>query len=223
MRTMTWSRRSRRAVLTNLSAAPFCQGLRAVDARRTLRQVLGSHAAHEGADVGGCGGSSGAPTRCPAPGPPEALAMPADDGLGLDHRERLLPARPPATQCRPEESIGRAETRSRFRPLEDSKALSEREVLQDQVGPAGEERGESPGDGQSADEHPRAMIAAGTEGNRARPRAIRVSCIGTQLVVGQGGRGFGEGQPGQPGFVTLALRPPSLSAAASRACTPSPG
>ena len=166
----------------------------AVDARRTPRRVLGSHAAHEGADVVRCGRSSHAPTRCPAPGPPEALAMPADDGLGLDHRERLLLARPPATQRRPEESIERAESRSRVLPSEDGKLLAEREVLQDQDGPAGEDREENPGGGQSADEHPRAMIAAGTEGNRARPRAIRVSCTGTQLVEGQRGRVFGEGQ-----------------------------
>jgi len=77
--------------------------------------------------------------------------------------------------------------------LEDSELLAEREVLQDQVGPAGEDREASPGDGQSVVEHPRATTAVGTEGNRARPRALRVSCIGTQLVEGQGGRGCGEG------------------------------
>jgi len=65
---------------------------------------------------------------------------------------------------------------------------------QDQVGPAGEDREESPGDGQSVVEHPRTMTAVGTEGNRARPRAVRVSCIGTQLVEEQGGRGYGEAQ-----------------------------
>ena len=76
--------------------------------------------------------------------------MPADDGLGLDDGERLLPARPPATQGKPEESIGRAETRSRVLPSEDGELLSEREVLQGQAGPAGEDREESPGDGKNA-------------------------------------------------------------------------
>jgi hypothetical protein len=78
-------------------------------------------------------------------------------------------------------------------PSEDGELLSEREVLQDQVGPAGEDREESPGDGKSAVQHPRTMPTVGTEGNRAYPRAIRVSCIGTQLAEGQGGRGYGEG------------------------------
>ena len=51
-------------------------------------------------------------------------------------------------------------------PSEDSELPAEREVLQDQVGPAGEDREESPGDGQSAVEHPRTMTAVGTEGTR---------------------------------------------------------
>ena len=77
-------------------------------------------------------------------------------------------------------------------PSEDSELLSEREVLQDQISPAGEDREESPGNGQSMVEHPRTMTAVGTEGNRARPRALRVSCTGVQLVEEQGGRGYGE-------------------------------
>ena len=55
-------------------------------------------------------------------------------------------------------------------------------------------RDESPEDGMGAEEHPRTMAAVGSESSRAHPRAIRVSCIGAQLVEGQGGRGFGEGQ-----------------------------
>ena len=47
-------------------------------------------------------------------------------------------------------------------PLEDGKLLAEREVLQDQVGPAGEKRDESPDDGKEAVEHPRTITAAGT-------------------------------------------------------------
>ena len=69
-------------------------------------------------------------------------------------------------------------------PSEDGKLWSEREVLQDQVGPAGEDRQESPGDGKSAVQHPRTMAELGTEGNRARPPVSRVSCIGTELVEG---------------------------------------
>ena len=68
--------------------------------------------------------------------------------------------------------------------VEDGEPLSEREVFQDQVGPAGEDREESLGDGKSAVQHPRTMAALGTEGNRARPPVSRVSCIGTQLVEG---------------------------------------
>ena len=78
-------------------------------------------------------------------------------------------------------------------PSKDGKLLSEREVLQDQVGPAGEDREESPGDGKSAVEHPRAMMAVAMAGNQARLPAIRVSCTGTQLLEGRGGRGLGEG------------------------------
>lgn len=75
----------------------------------------------------------------------------------------------------------------------DSKLLSEREVLQNQVGPAGEDRERSPGDGKGAFAHPRSIPALGTEGKRALLREIRVPCTGTQLVDGQGGRGLGEG------------------------------
>ncbi len=113
--------------------------------------------------------------------------------LAVDAR-RSPRSRPAAAQGQPEDPIGQADARSRVLPSEDGKLLSEREVLEDQVGPAGEDREESPGDGKSAVEHPRTMMAVGTEGNRARLRAIRVSCTGTQLVEGQGGRGIGEGQ-----------------------------
>jgi hypothetical protein len=115
--------------------------------------------------------------------------MPADDPLGLHEGERLLPSRPAVAQGKPEESIGCTETRSRLLPPEDSKSLSEREVLQEQVGPAGEEREESPGDGQSMLKHPRTRTALRTEGNRARPPAPRAPCVGTELVEEQGGRG----------------------------------
>ena len=82
--------------------------------------------------------------------------------------------------------------------MEDSELLAEREVLYDRVGPAGEDCEESPGGGRSAVEHPRTMTAVGTEGNQARPQAIRVSCTGAQLVEGQGGPGVGEGQRAAP-------------------------
>jgi len=108
----------------------------AVDARRSRRRSLGVHSVYDGTDVGPCARSSSATTRVSAPGRSEALAMPADDGLGLVDGERLLPSRPPAAQGQPEESIGRAETRSRLLPSEDGELLSEREVLQAQVGPA---------------------------------------------------------------------------------------
>ena len=167
----------------------------AVNAWRAPRRILGRHPVNESADLGRCAGASSVAPRLPAPVPTEALAMPADDGLGLHDGERLLPSRPAAAQGKPEESIGRAETRSRLLPSEDSKLLAEREVLQDQVGPAGEDREESPGDGQSMVEHPRTMTAVETEGNGARPRALRVSCTGAQLVEGQGERGYGEAHP----------------------------
>jgi hypothetical protein len=79
-------------------------------------------------------------------------------------------------------------------PSEDSELLPEREVFQDQVGPVGEHREESLGDCQSVVEHRRTMKAVGTEGNRTRPRALRISCTGAQLVEEQGGRGCGEAQ-----------------------------
>ena len=157
----------------------------AVDARRAPGRILGGHPANEGPDLGRCARSSSAGPRLPAPVPPEPLAMPADDGLGLDDGERFPPSRPAAAQGKPEESIGRAETRSRLLPSEDSKLLSEREVLQDQVGPAGEDREESPGDGQSLVEHPRTMPAVGTEGNRAHPRALRGFCKGRNSLKGK--------------------------------------
>lgn len=92
--------------------------------------------------------------------------------------------------------------------LGDRTLMAEREILPDQVGPAGEDREESPGDGHSVFEHPRTAKAVGTEGNRVHPRAIQVSCTGAQLVEEQGGRGYGEAQaprrPFEPAMVLAA-------------------
>ena len=87
-----------------------------------------------------------------------------------------------ASACR-YEGVARPTTDSRkagpgILPLEDGKLLAERKVLDQKVGAAGEDRRKSPDDGKEAVERPRPMTPVGTEGNGARPRAIRVSCIG---------------------------------------------
>jgi hypothetical protein len=104
--------------------------------------------------------------------------MPSGNGLGLDDGERFLPSRPPATQGKPEGSIERAETRWTVLPSEDGERLSEREVLQHQVGPAGDAREERPGGGKIAVEHPRTMTTVTTERRRADLPASWVSFIG---------------------------------------------
>jgi hypothetical protein len=147
----------------------------AVDARRAPRRIRGGHAVQEGTDVGACARSSSAATRFPAQVPPEANAMATDDGLGLDDGERLLSTRPPAAKAQPEKAVDDEKAWSGVLPLEDGKLPAEREVLDHEVGATGEARKESPGNGKSAVEHPRTMPTVETEGNRAHPRAIRVS------------------------------------------------
>jgi len=61
---------------------------------------------------------------------------------------------------------------------EDGELLAESEVLHDEVGPAGEDREESPGDGKSALEDPRTTTAVTTEHRRADLPASSVSFIG---------------------------------------------
>ncbi len=110
--------------------------------------------------------------------------MPAHDGCGLNDGERLLPAGPPAAQGQSEKAVDDEKAGPGIPPPEDGELVAEREVLDHEVGAAGEDRDESPDDRKEAVGHLRTMMAVRPEGNRARPPLSRVSCIGTQLVEG---------------------------------------
>ena len=73
--------------------------------------------------------------------------MPAHDGCGLNDGARLLPAGPPAAQGEPEKAVDLEKSGPGLLPLEDGKLPAEREVLDHEVGAAGEDRDESPDDG----------------------------------------------------------------------------
>ena len=163
---------------------------RAVKAWRAPRRILGRHPADESADVDRCARVSSVARRFSTPLPSEAFALRAHDGCGLHDGERLLPSGPPAAQSQPGEAVDDEMAGPGILPLEDGKLLAGREVLDQEISAAGEDREKSPDGGKEAVEHPRTMTAVGREGSRARPRAIRVSCKGAQLVEGQGGRGF---------------------------------
>jgi hypothetical protein len=131
--------------------------------------------------------------------------MPTNAGCGLNDGERLFPAGPPAAQAQPEAAVDDETAGPEVPPLEDGTLMAERDVLDHEAGAAGGDRDEGPDDDKEAVEHPRARTAVGTEGNRAHPRATRASCIGAQLVEGQGGRGHGEEHQPQ-GTSTIAVR-----------------
>ena len=73
------------------------------------------------------------PPRLAGPEPTEALAVPADDGLGLYDHERALPPAPHTTKQDQEEAIGARQVRAPALVLQDGDLLAKRRVLDRKV------------------------------------------------------------------------------------------
>jgi len=89
------------------------------------------------------------PPALPGPEQPEAGAVPANDGLGLDDGNGLRPAVPQARKPDPEEAVARSQAWARRGPPEDGQLVAQGEVLEHQgvVGPdPAEEAGEDEND-----------------------------------------------------------------------------
>ena len=114
----------------------------AVNPRRSPQGVGLSHPADERANLrGGHRAAGPVPPALPGPDEPEAGALPADDGLGLDDGDDLRPAVPEAGEQDPEHPVGGAQAWTRRGALEDSQLVPQREVLEHQ-GAAGSEQAE---------------------------------------------------------------------------------
>ena len=100
------------------------------------------HPADERADFRGDRRAAGPlPPALPGPYEPEAGALPADDGLGLDDGDDLRPAVPEAGEQDPEHSVGRSQAWAWCGALEHAELMAQREVLEHQ-GAAGCEHAE---------------------------------------------------------------------------------
>jgi len=77
----------------------------AVNARRSPSRVLAGHATDERPDLRIDRWPSASVSALPGPVKPEALAVPADHGLGLHEDESALPVWPQAAECHPEYAV----------------------------------------------------------------------------------------------------------------------
>lgn len=59
----------------------------------------------------------------------KALALPGDDGTGLNERQGILPGRPEPREPRPEQTIGRAKSRAMDGLLIHGKLMPQREIF----------------------------------------------------------------------------------------------
>lgn len=106
--------------------------------------------------------------------------MPADDGLGMDDDEHLLPPRPEPAKCDPEDPIRRSD-RGPLAGGEGGELLAERQVLEDEVTPRAE-RGNEDGEERAEDpEHAGVTILGGSR-IRQQLLAGRVVARATTVV-----------------------------------------
>src|SRR5262245_29283524 len=69
--------------------------------------------------------SARTPTRTPPPVPTKASSVPRDHCVGIHDKEHVLPARPEAAECNPEQPIGGVQRWARPLSFEDAELLSE--------------------------------------------------------------------------------------------------
>jgi hypothetical protein len=60
----------------------------------------------------------------------KTLALPRNDGAGLNERQGVLPGRPEPRETHPEQPIGWAKSRAMDGPLIDRKLMSQRKIFQ---------------------------------------------------------------------------------------------
>ena len=121
--------------------------------RRAPQGVGLSHAADERADLRSDRRAAGpVPPALPGPDEPEAGALPADDGLGLDDGDDLCPAVPEAGEQDPEHSVGRAQAWAWRGALEHAQLMAQGEVLEHQGAMRSDPAEEA---GEDEDEHGR--------------------------------------------------------------------
>jgi len=106
--------------------------------------------------------SAPAATRAQAPVEPEAGAMPADDGLGLDHDQRIGPARPKAPQSQPEQAVEVVQAGPWMFALEHGDLLAQGKNLQTKIMACAKERA------QVGEEREHAVLAIVDKGATAR-------------------------------------------------------
>src|SRR6267378_2797697 len=112
----------------------------AVDAWRVPEGIRERHGAHEIRNLRANQRSTWSPAvGLPGPEGAEALPVPANYGLGAYEVERLAPSRPPVGEPQPEGAIEAPESGSLRSAAEQGELLSERQVLEREVG-AGPER-----------------------------------------------------------------------------------
>jgi hypothetical protein len=81
-----------------------------VDAECTPTRILAAHSADEMSDLAGnCGSSRLAKSDFPSPEETKALAMPGNDGLGLNDSQRGAPVAPDGEQPDPQQTVQRSQ------------------------------------------------------------------------------------------------------------------
>ncbi len=110
--------------------------------RRSPRGVLPRHTPNQAADHRVDSGATALASRLPAPVQPEALAVPAKDGVWLDDHEARSPVSPESRQQHPEDSITLPKSWAFHRPLQDPELMTQREVLGCDGGAVCDERSE---------------------------------------------------------------------------------
>src|SRR5271156_4531984 len=102
-----------------------------MNARRTPGRVLGDHAEDELADA--------LPARAPPvprePGPIqlEAGALPSHNCIRLNENQCMPPPGPEPSQYHPEKSVGSSKPRTGMSPFQNSKLLTESQILQEEI------------------------------------------------------------------------------------------
>ena len=102
--------------------------------------------------------SAASPAGSPTPIQPETGTVPADDRLGFNDDEDVLPARPHAPQRRPEETVQAVQSRPRSLALEHGNLLSQGEDFEGSVGSTAKEDCDHGEDGEDDFRHKLTLV-----------------------------------------------------------------
>src|SRR5271170_6767845 len=106
-----------------------------MNARRTPGRVLGDHAEDELAEFHADALSARAPPVPREPGPIqlEAGALPSHNCIRLNENPCMPPPGPEPSQYHPEKSVGSSKPRTGMSPFQNSKLLTESQILQEEI------------------------------------------------------------------------------------------